>query len=110
MARFYASIEGNRGTATRMGSAASGISAHPRGWDLGVEVRGYPEGEHDAFSVWISGGSHGATTDFLIAEVVETDTRGVRRLVLRAADGGFNTYYLQRDRTLTSKEEGGTVY
>ena len=38
MARFYASIQGNRGEATRMGSANSGIEGHIRGWHLGVRV------------------------------------------------------------------------
>jgi len=38
MARFYASIQGNRGEATRMGTPTSGISGHVRGWNVGVRV------------------------------------------------------------------------
>ena len=38
MARYYASIHGNRGEATRMGTPNSGIQAHVRGWDVGVKV------------------------------------------------------------------------
>ncbi len=38
MARFYAEIQGNRGDATRMGSAASGIYSHTRGWHTGARV------------------------------------------------------------------------
>jgi len=38
MARFYASIQGNRGEATRMGTASSGIDGHIRGWSVGARV------------------------------------------------------------------------
>lgn len=38
MARFYAEIQGDRGLASRMGSAASGIWCHIRGWRIGVRV------------------------------------------------------------------------
>lgn len=38
MSRFYASIEGNRGIATRQGTPKSGIQGHVRGWKLGVRV------------------------------------------------------------------------
>lgn len=60
MARFYASIQGNKGEASRMGSAGSGISGHIRGWDSGVEVFGHvnQKGE-DEFHVYSTGGSNG---------------------------------------------------
>lgn len=38
MAHFYATIQGNRGQASRMGTAKSGMTAHIRGWDTGVRV------------------------------------------------------------------------
>ena len=38
MSRFYASIQGNRGKATRQGHASSGITGHVRGWDIGGRV------------------------------------------------------------------------
>ena len=38
MAHFYASIQGNRGQGTRAGTANSGLSAHIRGWRVGVAV------------------------------------------------------------------------
>ncbi len=38
MAQFYASIQGNRGGATRMGTKSSGITGHIRGWDSGFKV------------------------------------------------------------------------
>lgn len=39
MSRFYASIQGNRGRATRQGTKDSGISGHIRGWDVGVHIQ-----------------------------------------------------------------------
>lgn len=38
MSRFYASIQGSRGEATRQGTPSSGIEGHIRGWDLGIRV------------------------------------------------------------------------
>ena len=58
MARFYADIKGNRGEATRMGTEASGISGHIRGWDIGarVSVSVNDQGE-DEVRVRLTGGS-----------------------------------------------------
>ena len=41
MAHFYASIQGNRGEATRMGTKSSGIDGHIRGWNVGARVSCY---------------------------------------------------------------------
>lgn len=38
MAQFYADIQGNRGSATRMGTKKSGFNGHIRGWYLGARV------------------------------------------------------------------------
>lgn len=38
MAHFYGSMRGSRGEATRMGTKASGFTAHIRGWDIGARV------------------------------------------------------------------------
>ena len=38
MAQFYASIQGNRGQATRMGTKQSGMDGHVRGWNVGCRV------------------------------------------------------------------------
>ena len=65
MARFYASIQGVRGEATRTGSGA--IYGHIRGWDSGVKVHGHVtvSGE-DEFHVYATTGSNGHGSDLLI--------------------------------------------
>ncbi len=61
MARFYAEIQGNRGAATRTGSASSGISGHIRGWNLGaqVELDVDPATGNDRLTVYRTSGSNG---------------------------------------------------
>ena len=61
MSRFYASIKGSRGEATRQGGEKSGILGHIRGWDFGVEVVGYVNSKgQDEFSINLTGGSNGS--------------------------------------------------
>lgn len=59
MSRFYASIQGSRGEATRMGSR--NITGHIRGWDVGVQVDGGedPGDGGDAFQIYATQGSRG---------------------------------------------------
>ena len=38
MARFYGILQGNRGAATRMGTAGSGLTTHTAGWQGGIKV------------------------------------------------------------------------
>ena len=61
MARYYAEIEGNRGAATRMGTAKSGMDSHTRGWDLGIKVWCRPDPknpEQDLVCIGLTGGSN----------------------------------------------------
>ena len=70
MSRFYASIKGNRGEATRQGTKESGIHGHIRGWNIGVEVRCYvDETGGDICAIYKTGGSSGSERDELIATV-----------------------------------------
>ena len=70
MARFLAAVQGGRGEATRLGSPSSGIRAQAQGWNVGVKVYGHVNGDDaDVFSVYMTGGSHGATSDVLIGRV-----------------------------------------
>ena len=60
MSRFYASIQGNRGMATRQGSKDSGIHGHIRGWDIGASVSCHVDASgEDIVTVDLTGGSTG---------------------------------------------------
>ena len=60
MSRFYASIQGNKGEATRMGTANSGMTGHVRGWDIGclAEMHVGADGE-DRVTIFLTSGSNG---------------------------------------------------
>ena len=68
MAQFYASIKGNRGEATRMGTKNSGMHGHIRGWDIGceVEMRYNEETGKDEVHIYLTSGSRGSGIDQLI--------------------------------------------
>ena len=58
MAHFYASIQGNRGEATRMGTKKSGINGHIRGWISGASVSCFVNSEGlDVVEVRLTNGS-----------------------------------------------------
>lgn len=63
MARFYVNIEGNRGAASRMGNAASGVMAHARGWNIGGRVDMGDRDGSDVMTFLLTGGSHGPNID-----------------------------------------------
>ena len=60
MARFRATIQGQRGSASRLGSTKSGITAQVNGWDVGVDVDADDENGTDTFKVYVTGGSRNA--------------------------------------------------
>lgn len=106
MARFYASIIGNRGEATRMGSAASGITAHPRGWTLGVRASGYdnPDGYGDTFAVNVTGGSNGGRAE-VNAFTASEESDGYLRVALSETFGG-SVFYLDRNGDRHTRPHG----
>ena len=64
MAHFYASIQGNRGEATRMGTPNSGIEGHIRGWNIGCSVRCFVGTDGvDRVRVSITSGSNGGARE-----------------------------------------------
>lgn len=71
MARFYASIQGQRGEATRMGSAKSGMVGHVRGWDIGARVDLDDRNGKDVVTITLTGGSNGRTPSRILGEFVE---------------------------------------
>lgn len=73
MARYKADIQGNRGGASRLGSANSGIWGHVRGWRLGARVEIDPgvDPDRDEVTIYVTGGSAGFGS-YLLATVSET--------------------------------------
>ncbi len=59
MSHFYATIKGNRGAASRCGTASSGIHGHIRGWEVGAEVSCYHEHGQDLVCINVTDGSRG---------------------------------------------------
>lgn len=79
MARFYAEVHGNRGPASRMGTSASGMSAHIRGWRVGARVECCADGEHDLIRVYRTTGSNGSCgADVLLAELTDKPPEGAQ--------------------------------
>lgn len=68
MAQFYASIQGNRGMATRMGTKNSGLSGHVRGWNVGARVEMVHIDGQDVCRIYKTKGSTGRWSDELISE------------------------------------------
>ena len=73
MSRFYASIQGSRGEATRQGTPKSGIQGHIRGWRVGVKVRGFNDNGHDVFRVYATSGSNGGCEEYIATVVLVPD-------------------------------------
>jgi len=72
MSRFYASIRGSRGMATRQGGKSSGISGHIRGWNIGARVHCFVNDEgKDVVQVFKTSGSSGWGGGQQIAEFTD---------------------------------------
>lgn len=75
MSHFYASIQGQRGEATKTGSKISGIHGHIRGWDFGVKVDLYVDSEtgEDTARVYLTSGSNGYCSSKLLGVFTKKD-------------------------------------
>lgn len=74
MSRFYADIQGNRGRATRQGTAKSGITGHIRGWSIGAKVYcDVNANGEDEITVHLTGGSHHPATYKCLGMFTEKD-------------------------------------
>ena len=71
MAQYRGSIEGARGSATRLGHKTTGLRVVANGWQAGIEVRAYHEEGEDCFDVLLTGGSNGGRTAQIIARVID---------------------------------------
>lgn len=76
MSHFYASIQGNRGEATKTGTKISGVHGHIRGWDFGIKVDMYiNDAGEDTARVYLTGGSNGYDADKLLGIFTEKDLK-----------------------------------
>ena len=98
MSRYYASVRGGKGEATRQGHERSGIESHTRGWTVGVKVRGYAEGTADEFAIYATSGSSGAGNDRLLGVVCLGDD-GIPRFV--TVIGAADSIIMDGDRATT---------
>lgn len=70
MAQFLGEVEGQRATVHTIGSKKSGITAHVRGWNVGVKI--YCEVDangNDTIRVYETGGSNSPSNVRLLAEI-----------------------------------------
>lgn len=84
MARFRATIKGQRGEASRLGSAKSGLSARINGWNAGLRIEAENRNDADVFTVYATGGSNHS----------ETEAPALR--ISRRADGGVGYTTIER--------------
>ena len=79
MAQFRAVIKGQRGEASRLGSARTGILATVDGWNSGVMVEGavYAGNGQDLFGIYVTGGSNRGQRMEYIGAVTVKDGKAV---------------------------------
>lgn len=76
MAHFYGGVHGNRGQATRLGTAGSGMNTFAQGWDLGATVRVFVDKDgKDRVSVWLTGGTNKSTCDRYLGSFTQEDLK-----------------------------------
>lgn len=67
MARFRGTIEGNRGPASRLGTARSGLYVTANGWNIGASIHlGVNDHGEDEITIRLTGGSNGRVLSRLI--------------------------------------------
>ena len=81
MAHFYASIQGNKGEATRMGTKDSGIRGHIHGWDIGCEVlcTYNPRTDEDEVTIYLTSGSRGYHPKIHLGTFTQADLAQTRK-------------------------------
>ena len=79
MSRFYASIQGSRGEATRMGTKNSGIRGHVRGWSVGATVDGSADMGADVITIHGTAGSNGGESPGYLVQL--SDESGEARII-----------------------------
>ncbi|MCP4573363.1 MAG: hypothetical protein GY838_13490 [bacterium] len=59
MAQFRGEVHGSRGTASRLGNKATGLTATANGWTVGGQVTMRHSNGEDVVDVWLTSGSTG---------------------------------------------------
>jgi len=72
MAQFRATIKGQRGEVSRLGSKASGIQARVNGWDVGILVNANHIDGQDTMELYSTGGSNARCFEQFIGEILLT--------------------------------------
>ena len=71
MAQFKADIKGSRGSVSRLGGKASGITGHIRGWESGIRIEGHHDEDlGDIFMIYQTSGSGFKAKDILIGKLI----------------------------------------
>lgn len=80
MARFYGTVAGGRGEASRLGHANTGLRTKAASWSGAVEVTMYAEGEED--HVRIVAAKHGNSgPDQAAGEIYDGPVTGLKEIV-----------------------------
>ena len=87
MSHFYGTMTGGRETVRRTGSIQSGMTAHIRGWDAGVQVYAYDDGGVDSFRLIATGGSNDDRAYIMLGVVQRIVTPTGEAVVFKPADG-----------------------
>jgi hypothetical protein len=87
MAHFYGDLQGNRGQTTRCGAKSSGIDAHLRGWNIGVQVTVQHEDGHDTVYVYRTCGSNGGYRTLIAKYTADTPIASIPLPALETAMG-----------------------
>lgn len=78
MAQFMAKMQGQRGSASRLGSKSSGLTVSANGWNVGVKVEASHRTGRDTFDVYITGGSNNPT-GALVIRLTEDDLKDLSK-------------------------------
>lgn len=84
MAQFRGTLQGQRGQASRLGSAKTGLNVTGNGWNVGVSIDLKATKDGDFVEVWATGGSNGGHGPTCIARLYETKD-GVKVRVMAPA-------------------------
>lgn len=85
MAQFRGRIITNRGQVSRLGHKSTGLTLEANGWNSGVRIEAFNDGDGDRFEVYATGGSN--------------DNAGPFRLgVVRLVDGKLSFQHRGWDR------------